>query len=76
MDEKGTPDTIGMDDAAQVADQPDKTVTYDGRENRECQTTCCIDGSFLKEKLKIAQERITEKIKTGQRQTRKQEQQL
>ncbi len=76
MDEKGTSETLGMDEAAEVADSPRKAVTYAGRVSAASQMADSPHRASVLGKLKAAQKRLAGKQNGRQKPERKQEQQL
>lgn len=76
MDEKGTSETIGMEDTEEVADMPRKAAVYAGRVSGACQDADSVHKPSVLEKLRAAQERIDEGQKGRKHPEKKQEQQL
>lgn len=76
MDEKGTSETIGVEDTAEVADLPRKAVTYAGKVSEVSRTADSVHKPSVLGKLKAAQSRIAGEPKGRQKPVRKQEQQL
>ena len=76
MDEKGPSETLGVDDAAEVADLPRKAVTYAGKVSEASRTADSVHKPSVLGKLKAVQSRIAGEPKDRQKPARRQEQQL
>ena len=76
MDEKGTSETLGMEDTEEVADMPRKAAVYAGRVSGACQDADSVHKPSVLGKLRAVQERIDEGQKGRKHPAKKQEQQL
>lgn len=76
MDEKGAPDTLGMEDTAEVAELPRKAVTYAGRVSEASRMADSPQKPSVLGRLKAAQEKINSQRNGRQKPVKKQEQQL
>ena len=76
MDEKGTSETLGMEDVEEVADRPRKAVTYAGRVSESSHMADSPHKPSVLGRLKEAQKRIAGEVNGRQKKEKKQEQQL
>lgn len=76
MDEKGPSETLGMEDAGEVADRPRKAVTYAGRVSESSRIGEGVHKPSVLGRLKEAQKKISGEVNGRKKPKRKQEQQL
>lgn len=76
MDEKGTSETLGMEDVEEVADRPRKADTYAGRVSESSHMADSPHKPSVLGRLKEAQKRIAGEVNGRQKKEKKQEQQL
>lgn len=76
MDEKGTSETLGMEETAEVAESPRKAVAYAGRVSQSFKMEDSVHKPSVLGRLKEAQKRISGQANERQKKDKKQEQQL